>query len=52
MIPFANSEDLKERIKLHCSDINYNQFNSIIKTTYNLKAECSNIFCRYLNKNV
>jgi len=55
---FVSVEDLKERIKLHCSNINYDQFNSIMKnvkkdiSAYNPKAEHSNIFCRYLNKNV
>jgi len=29
--PFVFMEDLKERIKLHCSNINYDQLNSVMK---------------------
>jgi len=60
--PFVSVENLKERIKLHCSNIN-DQLNSVktlrndvceicITNAYNPKAEHLNVSCKYLNKNV
>jgi len=34
---FVSVKDLKEHIKLHCSNINYNQLNSVMK---NVKKRC------------
>jgi len=52
--PLVSVEDLKKRIKLHCSNINYDQLNSVMKYVMKrcmkcvqyiyLKAERSNIF--------